>query len=36
MKLLLLFACAVLVGCGVIFGIVHGIVPHLITLDMFP
>ncbi|VTR95281.1 unnamed protein product [Gemmata massiliana] len=36
MKLFLLTACWVLVGCGVIFGLVHGIVPHLLTPDLFP
>ena len=36
MKLLLLTACWVLIGCGVIFGLVHGIIPHLLTPDLFP
>lgn len=36
MKWVLLLACWVLLGCGVIFGIVHGLVPHLLTPDFFP
>ena len=36
MKWLMLLACWVVVGCGLIFGIVNGIVPHLLTPDMFP
>ncbi|AWM38917.1 hypothetical protein GobsT_28540 [Gemmata obscuriglobus] len=36
MKLLLMFVCSVLVGCGVIFGLVNGIVPHLVTPQFFP
>ncbi|AMV27172.1 hypothetical protein VT84_22410 [Gemmata sp. SH-PL17] len=36
MKLFLITACWVLIGCGVIFGLVHGIVPHLLTPDLFP
>ncbi|HEY1192431.1 MAG TPA: hypothetical protein VGE74_32710 [Gemmata sp.] len=36
MKLLVLFACSVVVGCGVIFGLVHGLVPHLVDPTFFP
>lgn len=36
MKLLLLFASSVLIGCGTIFGLVHGIVPHLVEPNLFP
>lgn len=36
MKWLMLLACWVVVGCGLIFGIVNGIVPHLLAPDMFP
>ena len=36
MKLLLLFAGSVLIGCGLIFGFVHGLVPHLVTPQFFP
>lgn len=36
MKLLVLFACSVLIGCGVIFGLVHCTVPHLVAPEFFP
>lgn len=36
MKLLFMFACAVLIGCGVIFGLVHQTVPHLVAPQMLP
>jgi len=36
MKWLLLLACWVLLGCGVIYGLVTGIVPHLLTPALFP
>lgn len=36
MKLLVLLACAVLVGCGVIFGLVHYTVPHLVSPTLLP
>jgi hypothetical protein len=36
MKWLLMFACAVLVGCGLIYSVAHTVVPHLIAPDLFP
>lgn len=36
MKLLVLFACSVVIGCGIIFGLVHGLVPHLVEPTFFP
>lgn len=36
MKLLVMLACAVLLGCGVIFGLVHHTVPHLVAPDLLP
>lgn len=36
MKLLVLFACSVALGCAVIFGLVHGLVPHLVEPTIFP
>lgn len=36
MKLLLMFACSLVLGCGIIFGLVHGIVPHLVSPQIFP
>lgn len=36
MKLLLLFAASVLIGCGMIFGLVNGIVPHLVAPQFLP
>ena len=36
MKLLVLFACSIVIGCAVIFGLVHGIVPHLVEPTFFP
>ena len=36
MKLLFMFACAALIGCGVIFGLVHATVPHLVAPQLLP
>ena len=36
MKWFLLVACWVLVGCGAIYGLVNGIVPHLLAPNLFP
>lgn len=36
MKLLVLFACSVALGCAIIFGLVHGLVPHLVEPTFFP
>lgn len=36
MKLLVLCACSVAIGCAVIFGLVHGLVPHLVEPTLFP
>ncbi|MFM8275098.1 MAG: hypothetical protein ACKODX_22580 [Gemmata sp.] len=36
MKWLLMFACAILVGCGLIYGIAHAVLPHLIAPHLLP
>lgn len=35
-KWTMLLACWVVFGCGVIYGLVHGLVPHLIAPNLFP
>lgn len=36
MKWLVMLACWVVLGCGSIYAIVHGLVPHLVAPQLFP